>query len=154
MKKEIDLFFEYSLWELLSAESRHGDNITEKLLPVIRAGNYVVFISNECAEKANIWTPQVQTRFKRLVGELKPIIIVENQEINELAEEYKKYNIFPSDKNFLYKEIASASVNNIPAIVTADEKDLIRYGTKIHIKGINLLSGYHPIEIISPEELY
>ena len=153
MKKETDLFFEYSLWELLSNESPQGKNSTEQFLSIIQNKNFVVFISNGCAEKTNTWKGPAREKFKTLVGKLKPIIIVENPEINELSDEYKKYGLFPSDKNILYKEIASASVNNIPAIVTIDNQGLIKYGTKLKIKGINQLLGYHPLEIISPEEL-
>ncbi|MDD5773037.1 MAG: hypothetical protein PHX78_06175 [bacterium] len=153
MKKETDLFFEYSLWELLSNEPAQKKNITEQFLSIIQNNNFVVFISNGCAEKTNTWKDQAKEKFKSLVEKLKPIIIVENQEINELSDEYKKYGLFPSGKNILYKEIASASVNNIPAIVTVDDQDLIKYGTKIKIKGINQLLGYHQLEIISPEEL-
>ncbi|MEW6087628.1 MAG: hypothetical protein AB1498_04930 [bacterium] len=154
MEKNPDILIEHNLWGLLSSGNINDKTLCEAFLPALSEKKYTVFISQKTMEISNNWQESSKEILKGLILKLKPIIIVPNEEINKLSEEYKKYGLFSSPQNLYYTEAASCAVNNIPVILSTDYKNLVRLEIKMKIKGINQMFGYQPVEIVTPMELF
>ena len=76
-----------------------------------------------------------------------------DSECYELAYEYIKRGIIPSEYEDDPFHMAVASVNDLDAIISWNFKHIVKLKTKKEVSGINLLMGYKEIEIYSPREV-
>lgn len=80
-------------------------------------------------------------------------VLISNDKVKELAEEYIKEGIVPEKFKNDAIHIAIATVNNIDALVSWNFKHLVNIKTREEVNLINKNKGFKSIQIIAPPEL-
>lgn len=97
-------------------------------------------------------TIDVQLRDAMLEA-IKGISILElNEEAEQLSNEYIFQGVVPKRYKKDALHIAIATVNDMDILVSWNYKHIVKRKTKEIVRMVNILSGYHFIEIISPPE--
>ncbi|MEW6675336.1 MAG: PIN domain nuclease [Nitrospirota bacterium] len=128
-------------------------DVTLKLfrdLPLIAEG---IYISDEVIREVSRAPEPRKSQLEGLLREINPLLLEADLEAEELAERYIKEGIIPERYRGDALHIAVAVVNGIDAIVSWNFEHIVKLKTRVMVKGVNRLLGYHEIEICSPEEV-
>lgn len=152
--KKIKYYLDTTIFNFVFAE---GDgekkDITIKLftdLPLISEG---IYISDEVIREISRAPEPRRLQLEKLLRETNPLLLEIDMETVELAERYIKEGIIPEKYRSDAFHIAVAVVNGIEAIVSWNFEHIVKLKTRVMVNGLNRLSGYHEIEICSPEEV-
>lgn len=94
-----------------------------------------------------------RSQLANLVKKIAPGILILDKEAESLAIKYVKEGIIPEKYRDDVFHIASAVTNEIDVILSWNFEHIVKLKTRREVNGINMISGYHLIEICSPEEV-
>lgn len=113
---------------------------------------YRVFISEITIEELQSTKDTVlKAKFLKLVSPFK--IFKMNQRVEELAKTYIEHDIMPAKYIYDAYYAAIATYHNINFLVSWNFDHLVKARTRKLLSSVNILEGFNPIEIISPQEL-
>lgn len=112
-----------------------------------------IYISDEVIREISRSPEPRKSQLERLLRETNPLLLEVDIEAEELAERYVKEGIIPERYRSDALHIAVAVINGIEVIVSWNFEHIVKLKTRVMVNGVNRLSGYHEIEICSPEEV-
>lgn len=152
--KKIKYYLDTTVFNFVFAEADSGKKeVTQKLFrdfPLIAEG---IYISSEVIREISRAPEPRRSDLEGLLRETSPLLLEVDMETQELAERYVKEGIIPVKYRSDAIHIAVAVINGIEVIVSWNFEHIVKLKTRLMVNGINRLSGYHEIEICSPEEV-
>ena len=152
--KKIKLYLDTSVISHLDAPDtpeKMADTLA--LWEDLKVGKYDIVISDVVLDEIKHCEEPKRTFMGTNLAELKPFIVVKNQEATELANEYVKRHIL-SQKNFDdCMHIALSVINHCDYLVSWNFRHLVNIHTLTGVKVVNALNNYQEIFIISPNML-
>jgi predicted nucleic acid-binding protein len=113
---------------------------------------YRVFVSEITLEELQSTKDTVlKAKFLKLVSPFK--VFKMNQRAEELANAYIEHDIMPAKYIYDAYHAAIATYHNINFLVSWNFDHLVKAKTRKLLSSVNILEGFNPIEIISPQEL-
>jgi predicted nucleic acid-binding protein len=118
-----------------------------------RLGDYDVFVSDVVVTE--IEDIRDTTRKKGLLRLIEGFrtLSSRDEEIKALAEEYVMRGVVPLKHIEDATHIAVASFHNLDVLISWNYEHIVKLKTKREVNVINVLLGYHPLEIIEPSML-
>jgi predicted nucleic acid-binding protein len=117
---------------------------------MLKAGEYDVVISNVVAGEMDSCSEPKRTFMEEKVAEIIPLIVEQNQEVEDLAWEYVNKNVL-SRKNFNdCLHIALSVINSCNYLVSWNFRHLVNVRTVADVKIVNVINHYPEIKIVSP----
>ncbi len=152
--KKIKYYLDTTVFNFVFADvDSEKKEITKKLfrdLSVIAEG---IYISSEVIREISRAPEPRRSELEGLVRESNPLLLEVDIETEELAERYVKESIIPVKYRSDAIHIAVAVINGIEVIISWNFEHIVKLKTRLMVNGVNRLSGYHEIEICSPEEV-
>lgn len=152
--KKVKYYLATTIFNFVFAEGdAEKKDITLKLfkdLVLIAEG---IYISDEVIREISRAPEPRKSQLERLLRETNPLLLEVDMEAEELAERYVKEGIIPERYRSDALHIAVAVINGIEVIVSWNFEHIVKLKTRVMVNGVNRLSGYHEIEICSPEEV-
>lgn len=154
MDKKLTLYFDTSVISHLN----HPDNpqntlITQKLWDSCKNQEYIVFISELVLIELEGCNPAKKSKLYGYLRQIDYNLIFLTKEISNLAEKYIDSAIIPQKFRSDALHIAAATVSNCDFLVSWNFKHIVRAKTILGVNGINKLTGYKEIQIVSPNML-
>jgi predicted nucleic acid-binding protein len=128
--------------------------ITENFFRLTAKPPFVIYISELVAAEIER-TKDIQKR-KQLIDVISKYsfeMLPATKEAQVLGEKYVKEKIIPAKYLPDAIHIATASVHNIPVLVSWNFSHIVKHQTRIKVNHINQRLGYPQIDICSPEEI-
>lgn len=152
--KKVKYYLDTTIFNFVFAEGdAEKKDISLKLfkdLVLIAEG---IYISDEVIREISRAPEPRKSQLERLLRETNPLLLEVDIEAEELAERYVKEGIIPERYRSDALHIAVAVINGIEVIVSWNFEHIVKLKTRVMVDGVNRLSGYHEIEICSPEEV-
>jgi len=136
----------------------HPDNpqntlLTQKLWDSCKEQEYIVFISELVLIELEGCNPAKKSKLYGYLRQVDYNLIFLTEEISNLAEKYINSAIIPQKFRSDALHIAAATVSNSDFLVSWNFKHIVRAKTILGVNGINKLTGYKEIQIVSPNML-
>ena len=152
--RKLKLYIETSTVNFaLSDQNPAYKEATLKLFKAIRSGTHEAYTSEVVLREINRASAHKARRLRSVMNDLNLEVLPINEDIEGLAEEYVKAKLIPLNYIDDALHIAIASYYGMDAIVTWNFEHMIKWQTKKGVVSVNVLKGFHPIEIISPMEV-
>jgi hypothetical protein len=152
--KRMKLYIETSAWNFLFAEDAPEKRIATGLFfDEVKSGKYEIFISETV--RAEFMAAPVAKRkmLFEVVKEHDPIMLEADEEVRNLATVYVNNGIL-TEKHFRdLLHLAYASVHGMKALISWNQKHIVKIRTYDLVNAINRIQGYHEIQIRTPQEV-
>jgi len=125
---------------------------SNQLLDGVKAGKYLLVISDTVLEELDQAPPRVWDLIKKLPQEFVETVNV-NEEVKKLRDAYLRMGVVGPASEVDAEHIALASVVGVDLIVSWNFKHIVHFDKIRGYHGVNLLNGYKPIPIHSPREV-
>lgn len=152
--KKLKLYLETSVWNFIFAdESPEHQKSTRWFLEQVGENRFTAYISRLVLDEINRCPQPKQNDLLDLVRKHSPFLIEPSEEISSLANEYIKRGIIPARYAPDAFHIAYTVAADLDILVSWNFAHLVRTKTRREVTAANLLLGYKPVEICSPEEV-
>ena len=127
---------------------------TEKFFEYVRTSGSILYSADLIVKEIDR-TPQESKRreLKETLAEYDVEFLPFSDEIEEIAHIYIREKVIPTKYLPDAVHIATASVHNIPVLVSWNFEHIVKLKTKIEINRINRQFGYPQVNIASPKEV-
>ncbi|MEJ2745490.1 MAG: PIN domain-containing protein [bacterium] len=127
---------------------------TENFFEFVQKSGVVLYSAELIAEEIDR-TPQAERRnhLMEALAKYDVELLPFSDEINSLANDYVQKKVVPAKYLPDAVHIATASVHNVPVLVSWNFEHIVKLKTKVEINRINRTLGYPQINISSPEEV-
>ena len=136
-----------------SDQSPENREKTLELLADIEAGKYQSYTSNIVVQEIMKSPAARAEELMRVIKRWEAEILPDATEADDLAQEYIKAGLIPQKYLNDARHIAIATFYEMDAVVTWNFEHMIKLKTRKGVSSVNVLTGYKPIEIISPLEV-
>jgi len=123
---------------------------TQRLWQDIQNGMYEVFVSPVTVRELEACGEPKRGFLLEQLRAVKPNLLADTQEANELAEEYLRNNVLTSKSLDDCLHIAFAVVYGCDVIVSWNFKHLVNLRTISRVRVVNISNHYKEIAIVSP----
>jgi len=144
---------ETTLFNYYFDEDRDAHADTVKLFKEIAAGKHEAFTSRYTVDELIKAPEPKRDKMLNLISEYGITILEPDPKAENLADMYIAEGIIPKNYRDDGLHIAIATVNNLNMIVSLNFKHIVRRKTILATGKINVLNGYHAIELNSPMEV-
>jgi len=147
------IYLETTLFNYYFDKDRDAHPDTVRLFKEIAAGKYVAFTSDAVLQELTKAPAEKRTAMLALVDEYNITVLRVSLEADALANTYIAERIIPQRYRTDGVHIAVATVNDLDFIISMNFKHIVKIKTVQMVRAVNILNGYHPIEITSPMEV-
>ena len=153
--KKLSLYLETSVWNFIFADDApEKRDITKEFFINIKQGQYEIFISQTVLNEIDRADERKRAQLMQLIKEHQPKELNITQEAIDLSKEYISQKIIPEVKVEDAIHVAVATVYEMDALITWNNRHLANLRKMEIINGINLKEGYTKhIEIVNPMEV-
>lgn len=152
--KKFSLYIETSVWNFLFADDAQDKKIvTERFFDEVETGKYDIFIS-ETVRAEFMAAPDIKRRMLfDVINRYDPVMLEADEEVYSLAEAYVRNGVL-SQKHFRdLLHLAYASVHGMKALISWNQKHIVKMRTYDLVNAINCVQGYHDVQIRTPQEV-
>lgn len=152
--KKLKLYVETSVWNFLFADDApEKKEATKRFFEEVEAGKYEIFISEMV--NAEIRDAPVAKRklLYRMIEKYGAVFLGEDEDVYRLVETYIHNGILTENHIDDLTHLAYASVNGMNALISWNQKHLVKMKTQDLGNSTNLAMGYHPVQIRTPIEV-
>ena len=128
-------------------------NVTIRFFDQLDIISDQVCISDEVIREVRASSEPRRSQLEKLIEKIDPILLEINTEVDELSNRYIAEGIIPERFGSDAIHIAVATINGIDAVISWNFKHIVKLKTRVMVNAVNILMGYHEIEICSPEEV-
>ena len=153
--RNLKLYLETSVWNFVFAEDApEKQDVTVEFFKKVKQGEYDVFISQAVLNEIDKAGEAKKRQLMQLIKECNPQMLDITQEAVDLSKEYLSQKIIPEAKAEDALHVAVASVFEMDAVITWNNRHLANLRKMEKINGINLREGYSKhIELVNPMEV-
>ena len=152
--KKLYLYIETSVWGFLFADDAPEKKAaTELFFKEIKSERYEIFISETVMAEFKAASDAKQIMIYEMVEKYNPVLLELDEEVRSLAEVYVKNGVLTRKHFRDLLHLAYASVNGMKALISWNQKHLVKMRTYDLVNAINRIQGYHEIQIRTPQEV-
>lgn len=153
--KKLSLYLETSVWNFIFADDApEKRDITKEFFINMKQGQYEIFISQTVLNEIDRADERKRAQLMQLIKDHQPKELNITQEVIDLSKEYISQKIIPEVKVEDAIHVAVATVYEMDALITWNNRHLANLRKMEIINGINLREGYTKhIEIVNPMEV-
>lgn len=153
--KKLQLYLETSVWNFVFADDApEKKEITLKFFDKIKKGEYEIFISDVVIEEIGRASGEKRSLILNVIKNYKPIKLIINEEVVELAKYYISEGILPQEKFEDSTHAAIATIFEMDALISWNLRHLANLKKMEMINGVNMKKGYYKrLELITPMEV-
>ncbi|PIP16624.1 MAG: hypothetical protein COX46_01125 [bacterium (Candidatus Ratteibacteria) CG23_combo_of_CG06-09_8_20_14_all_48_7] len=153
--KKLKVYLETSFWNYLFADDYPEEkSATENIFTNVRNGGIEGYISEIVIRELTEAPAPKREKMLEKISESKVSVLEISPDVEYLSEEYLLNRAIPEGKRGDALHVAIATVYELDALLTWNQRHLANLRRRELVHGINLKSGYlKPIEIITPEEV-
>ncbi|MDR0858399.1 MAG: hypothetical protein LBN97_05175 [Oscillospiraceae bacterium] len=129
----------------------HPDTVA--LFEQCAAGKFVPYTSTYALDELEAAPIEKYSKMIELIDRYKINVLPTSDEAISLANHYISENALPKSSFIDARHIATATIAGLNMIVSLNFKHIVREKTITLTGAINLLNGYQPIKIKSPQEV-
>ncbi|ODS40156.1 MAG: hypothetical protein A7315_09445 [Candidatus Altiarchaeales archaeon WOR_SM1_79] len=150
--RKLKLYLETSVWNFVFADDApEKRDITIEFFQNVGKGVYGVFISQVVIDEINKAYEIKKKRLFELIKKHRPEQLEINQEVIDLSKEYLSQKIIPEKKVEDALHVATATVYEMDALISWNNRHLANLRKMEKINGINLSQGYTKhLELVNP----
>ena len=148
-------YLETSVWNFFISEEISDKYLaTKRFFEEIRLKNYRIYISPLVIIEIDR-TKEAKTinKLKDALTRYQPELLEEQPDILLLSERYCKEGIIPEKYRNDALHIAYVSFYELDAVISWNLRHIVKMKTRRLVNYINLLEGYRPVELVTPEEV-
>ncbi|MDR1705403.1 MAG: hypothetical protein LBS19_12055 [Clostridiales bacterium] len=152
--RPLKIYLETTLFNFYFDNDRgfaHGSTVA--LFKEIADGKYKAFTSSYVIDELNQAPAEKRSKMLGLLVKYNIAVLNYNDDAKALADIYVKEGIIPHKYRTDGLHIAIAAVNDIDMIISMNFQHIVKRKTKIAAGNINILNGYHAVEIFNPMEV-
>jgi predicted nucleic acid-binding protein len=112
-----------------------------------------VYISTLAIEELSAAPEEVQVKVRAVIESVRPEILIETDESQELADYYVETAVFLERCSIDARHVAIATVYALDALVSWNYRHMVNLQKRQQISGANLMHGFKPIDIVTPGEV-
>jgi len=148
------VYLETTLFNFCVDESRGIAHIdTVRLFEEIAAGKYAAFTSSFVIDELEEADKEKCNKMLGLIPKYGITILPKNDEADRLTDIYVAEGVIPQRFRADAVHIAIATVYEMDMIVSMNFEHIVKRKTIKMTESINILNGYHAVEIYSPAEV-
>jgi predicted nucleic acid-binding protein len=152
--KKLKLYVETSVWGfLLDDDAPEKKVATEAFFKEIESEKYNVFISETVMAEFSDAADARRMELYKLVEKYDPVLLEVDEEVRSLAETYVQNGVLTRNHFRDLLHLAHASVFGMKALISWNQKHLVKMKTYDLVNAINRIHGYHEIQIRTPQEV-
>ena len=152
MRKQ-KIYLETTLFNYYFDADRDAHADTVRLFRQIAEGKYEAYTSTYVTEELEIAPEPKRSQMLALIPEYGIRLLGPSEEARRLAEIYVAEGIIPQTHFEDSLHIAAATVNDLNMIVSLNFRHIVKQKTILATGKINILNGYHAIELNTPMEV-
>ena len=152
MRKQ-KIYVETTLFNFYFDTDREAHADTVRLFEDIAMGKYEAFTSDYVINELEETQGDKREKMLALVEQYGIIVLILSNEAERLADIYVEQGILPLKYRTDGVHIAVAAVNDLNLIISMNFEHIVKRKTKIETENINVLNGYHAVEIFNPMEV-
>ena len=152
--KKLKLYLETSVWNFLFADDAPDKKAsTEKFFEEVTDGKYEIFISDTVRAEFMAASDAKRKLLFDIVKRHAPVMLEADEEVRSLADIYVSQGVL-SPKHFRdLLHLAYSSVHGMKALISWNQKHIVKMRTYDLVNAINRIQGYHEIQIRTPQEV-
>ena len=152
--RKLKIYLETTLFNFYVDEDR-GDAHTDtvRLFKEIAAGKYEAFTSDYVTDELENAPQEKRDKMIALYAEYGIKVLEPDTEASRLADLYVSEGVIPQKYRTDGLHIAIATVYGLDLIISMNFQHIVKHKTEKMTGAINILNGYHAIEIVSPMEV-
>ena len=147
------IYLETTIFNHYFDTEREAHAATVKLFAEIKAGKYEAYTSAYVLEELEKAQEPKKSNMLALISKNSIAILDDNEEVRQLGDVYVNESVIPDKYRYDGLHIACATVNGLNYIFSLNFKHINKLKTKTMTGNINILAGYHPVTILSPQEV-
>ena len=153
MRKQ-KVYLETTLFNFYVDEDR-GDAHTDtvRLFKEIAAGKYEAYTSDYVIDELERAPDAKREQMMSLLAEYSIKVLDPDAEASRLANLYVAEGVIPQKYRTDGLHIAIATVHGLDLIISMNFQHIVKHKTEKMTGAINVLNGYHAVEIVSPMEV-
>ncbi|MEW5947674.1 MAG: PIN domain-containing protein [bacterium] len=152
--KKLKLYVETSVWGFLFADDAPEKKAaTELFFKEIESERYEIFISETVRAEFRDAADAKRHALHKLVEKYNPILLETDEEVRSLAEAYVQNGVLTRIHFRDLLHLAHASVNGMKALISWNQKHLVKMRTYDLVNATNRIQGYYEIQIHTPQEV-
>jgi predicted nucleic acid-binding protein len=158
--RKLRLYLETSIWNFYFADdSPEKRDITQEFFKNVKEGKYDIFISQTVLNEIDRADEPKRSQLIQLIKDCYPQVLDITQEATDLSKEYISQKVIPEAKVEDALHVAVATVYEMDALITWNNRHLANLRKMEKINSINLKEGYtkhlelvNPMEVITDED--
>jgi len=150
--KKYKIYLETTLFNYYFDSERPAHAETVMLFNDIAAGKYEAYTSDAVIGELKRTPTAKKDMMLDLVEKYKINMLAVDDDTRELADSYIEQNMIPAKYKTDAVHIAVSVVNKLDYIISMNFQHIVNAKTRRMTDAVNTLSGYFPINIISPME--
>lgn len=152
--KKLKLYIETSVWNFLFADDAPEKKAaTEKFFKEVESGKYEIFVSEMVNAEIRDAPDAKRILLYRMIEKYGAILLEEDEDVYRLVETYIQKGVLTANHIDDLTHLAYASVNGMNALISWNQKHLVKMKTQDLGNSVNLAMGYHPVQIRTPLEV-
>jgi predicted nucleic acid-binding protein len=150
--KKLKIYLDTSVISYLDQkDSPHNMRITQRLWTDFEIGKYDIYLSKITIDELEKCDFEKQVTLAGFLDEILFTKLLVNEETEELANKIIQEGILTQKSYDDCLHIAAATLAECDIILSWNFKHLVNVKTIRGVRGINMLKGYNPIDICSPD---
>jgi predicted nucleic acid-binding protein len=152
--KKLKLYIETSVWGFLFADDvPEKKAATERFFKEVESGKFEIFISEMVNAEIRDAPEFKRKLLHRMTEKYGAVMLEEEEEVFHLVEMYIRNGVLTSNHIDDLTHLAYASVNGMNALISWNQRHLVKMKTQDLGNSTNLAMGYHPVHIRTPKEV-
>jgi len=146
------VYVETSVWSFQFADDApEKREITRQFFEEARRGLFELYASDVVVQELRAASEPRRAQLFALLDEVGPTLLDVSAAAVELSQEYIRAGAIPERYANDALHVAVATVEDMDIVLSWNMKHIVRSKTRRQVHGINLVAGYHEIEISTPE---
>jgi hypothetical protein len=147
------IYLETTVFNFYADKERFAHADTVRLFKEVAEGKYLAYTSRSVIEELERAPAGKRDEMVNIISEYNIPILEYNDEAERLADIYVTEGVIPVKYRMDGLHIAIAAVNDLDMIISMNFQHIVKRKTIKMTANINILNGYHAIEIYSPMEV-
>jgi len=138
---------------IFDKESPERVRMAESLLSAINAGTYEGFISLLTLEEISRAPERIRDALSARIADSGLSVVDETEDSVELARVYVHEGAVPAKYYDDARHLAIGVFRDMDYIISWNYAHMVNISVRRILYGVNVRMGYHPVEVVSPEEV-
>jgi predicted nucleic acid-binding protein len=145
------IYVETSVWNHALADDPSDKKAAAETL--IKRAGFRLYVGPAVYEEILRCPGETGVNLLKFIREAGPEVLIDTTEVESLGAFYIARGIIPERYRNDAVHIASATVHEMDFLASYNFKHIVRVKTRAEVAAANVIRGYRPVELVTPEEL-